>query len=111
MINVINTHTHPTVTGMPIYRGTPLGNLYDWKGSPLAKFKVANRAEAIAKYKEWLPAQVAAGNEAVLGELRKIWRKHRSGRVNLLCFCVPQDCHGDVIKAWILEQESLLDSK
>lgn len=105
MINIVNSHTHPEATGIPIYRSTPLGNLYDWKGSPLAKFRVANRAEAIEKYAEWFPAQVKAGNEAVLGELRKIWRQHRSGSVNLICFCSPRDCHGRIIKEWILQKE------
>ncbi len=102
MITVVNKNTHePTERDIYIGRGSPLGNPYDWRGSPAAKFKCCCRASAIENYKKWLVAQMTNGNETVLDEMRKIYRMARDGDVYLVCFCEPQPCHGNIIASVI----------
>jgi hypothetical protein len=60
----------------------------------LAKFKVANRAEAIARFREWFLSQP---------ELVARARRELRGKV-LGCWCKPAACHGDVI-AEIIDSE------
>jgi hypothetical protein len=60
----------------------------------LAKFRVKDRAEAIAKFREWFLAQP---------ELVARARRELRGKV-LGCWCRPASCHGDVI-AEIIDSE------
>ncbi|MGB3203728.1 MAG: DUF4326 domain-containing protein [Crinalium sp.] len=84
------------------------------KGSALANpFKLKDpkneieRAEVIEKYRQWLWQQIQSKNALVLGELEELRQiLLREGTVSLLCYCSPNLCHGDVIKAcliWIIE--------
>jgi protein gp37 len=65
---------------------------YGLKESPFANpFKIAsdtpaNRAEAIAKYREWIATQ-----PALLQQLESLRGK------KLVCWCTPKDCHGHVL--------------
>jgi hypothetical protein len=60
----------------------------------LAEFKVASRAEAVSKFREWFLGQPALVERA---------RRELRGKV-LGCWCKPASCHGDVI-AEIIDQE------
>jgi hypothetical protein len=70
-----------------VYIGRPSkwGNPFSHKDGTLARFKVATREEAIAKYRERL---LSSPLRHVLHELR--------GKV-LGCWCKPLPCHGDVL--------------
>ena len=67
------------------------------KGSALANpfvlGKDGNRDTCCEKYRRWLWQQINAGNRAVLDELNVL----RDTRPDLVCFCAPQKCHGDII--------------
>ncbi|MCI0395973.1 MAG: DUF4326 domain-containing protein [Chloroflexi bacterium] len=73
--------------------------------SPLANpFKVKDfgRGQTIVHYRRWLWQRIQAGDEAVLNALRAI----DESKV-LVCWCAPDPCHGDVIKAaadWLRQQ-------
>lgn len=71
-----------------VYVGRPSdwGNPYSHENDTLARWRVASRAEAIARYEEWLLAKPAL--LARLPELR--------GRV-LGCWCHPLPCHAMVL--------------
>ncbi len=71
-----------------VYIGRPSkwGNPFSHLNSPLAEFRVKNRAEAIARYEEWIQQQPHL--MAALPELK--------GKV-LGCWCKPHACHGDVL--------------
>ena len=56
------------------------------------------RAQAIAAYRVWLAERVAAGDEAIMEELKRIKGLSRIGDVRLNCWCRPLACHGQVIK-------------
>jgi hypothetical protein len=75
--------------------------------SPLANpFKVAvyGRTRAISRYRRWLWARMQAGDTAVLAALQAI-----DEQTVLVCWCKPEACHGDVVKAaadWVRSQAS-----
>lgn len=102
MIHVANKRTHRrTERDVPIHRGFPLGNPFDWRGSPLAEFKVSNRAEAIAEFAKMFDEKVRRGDKVFLDELRRIYRLAKQGDVYLVCYCVPDNCHGFHIKQFL----------
>lgn len=71
-----------------IYIGRPSkwGNPFSHENNTLAKFKVASREEAIAKYAQWIIKQ-----ENLLKDLTELKDKI------LGCWCYPKPCHGEVL--------------
>lgn len=70
--------------------GIPAGAVYigrpsKW-GNPFVEGKDGTRAEVIAKYTDWLWR-----NERLLADLHELRGK------DLVCWCAPQPCHGDVL--------------
>lgn len=63
-----------------------IGRPSKW-GNPFEIGKDGTRAEVIAKYREWLLSQPELVAEA---------KRELRGKV-LGCWCVPNDCHGDVL--------------
>lgn len=105
-INVVNVHQHkPTLNDVYIGRGSALGNPFTHL--PLEKSKavvqVATRDEAVKSYKNWIRNQIIDGDKAIVGELNKIKLMAENREcINLVCYCKPKSCHGDVIKEIIL---------
>jgi hypothetical protein len=63
------------------------GNPFSHKPGTKARFQVATREEAIAKYEEWLlqnPDMVALAKRVLKGKV-------------LGCWCEPKACHGHVL--------------
>src|SRR5215204_6375273 len=80
MPRVLNKRRH----GVPeaaVYIGRPS----KW-GNPFVLGKDETRDEVIAKYRQWI-----SNNSALLAALPGL-----RGR-NLVCFCAPASCHGDVL--------------
>lgn len=105
-IKVVNKHTHkPTASDFYIGRGSPLGNLYSHLDNTKALFKVETREQAVEKYEIKLLQDVKQGKNQVVNALNSIYKKVKAGEeVNLVCFCAPKKCHGDVIKKLILSK-------
>ena len=70
-----------------IGRPGPWGNPFSHQEGTLAKFKVADRDEAIDRYEAWVMAQP----EFVQRIKRELKNKI------LGCFCIPNRCHGEVL--------------
>lgn len=92
MIRVVNKHKHkPTPDDIYIGRGSALGNI----------FKIGehgSREEVIAQYREYLRRRIACRHPDILRAFKEIMDRERSGKnTNLVCFCAPQACHGDLI--------------
>jgi hypothetical protein len=102
MITVVNKRTHkPTSTDVYVGRGSVLGNPYTGSKdirNTKANYQVANREEAIESYHQWLDEKLADGDKRVRKALNDIYLQAKNGNVNLVCYCKPHDCHGDVIK-------------
>jgi hypothetical protein len=80
------------------------------KGSALANPYVlgrdGDRDQCVAKYRAWLWQRIQTNDQGVLGELNYL----RQQRPDLVCFCAPQKCHGDVILKciqWMDEQQPI----
>lgn len=83
-----------------IGRGSIWGNPYSHKEGTKALFKVGSVAEAIASYRRHLWRQINAG-EITIQMLKTLDGKR------LACYCVPNPCHGNIIKQavqWAKEQ-------
>ena len=77
-----------------IGRPSPLGN-------PYAIGPNISRNQAIEAYRTWLTDMIVAKNMRVMLALKHIYRLHTTGTAVLSCWCKPNACHGDVIKAYI----------
>ncbi|ADE14135.1 conserved hypothetical protein [Nitrosococcus halophilus Nc 4] len=83
--------------GVYIGRPSPLGN-------PFVIGRDGNRDEVIAKYQALLEVTLEGRSQArtEFNRLVKIYRE--TGELNLVCWCAPRACHGDVIKEQILNR-------
>lgn len=73
-------HKDAPVDAVYIGRPSPWGN-------PFAMSKVVSRDEALVKFKEWIKTQP---------ELIEKIKRELKGK-DLVCFCHPKPCHGDVL--------------
>jgi len=89
-MKVLNKHDAGASAGVYIGRGSIWGN-------PFMIGRDGNREEVIAKYKAWIVERFEfqpGMREFILEPLR--------GK-DLVCFCAPQACHGDVLLEMIGE--------
>lgn len=114
MFKVMNGKTHGFVGKNKIYIGR---NSYQMKGSILGnKFSVKKygREGCIAKYKEWLWNEVKKGEGKVYDELVRIGEMMLDSKENieLVCWCSPLGCHGDIIKScieWMIKEGLIME--
>lgn len=83
---VINIYKDPSAKSRPdsVYIGRPS----PW-GNPFVIGKDGTRAEVIAKYRDYLQKNP---------EFEERVKRELAGK-NLVCFCAPKPCHGDVLLA------------
>jgi hypothetical protein len=99
MVRVVNKHKHiPTSNDVYIGRGSIFGNPYSSKNGTKAQFIVASKSEAIASYKKYFDERIRVDEE-----FKSAVESLRGRDVNLVCFCKPSPCHGDVIKEYLDE--------
>ena len=99
MINIVNKRKHKaTSNDFLIGRPSPLGNIYSHMDNTLAIYKVSSRDEAVDKYELYLLTQIADKNIPIIVALNEIIYLAINGDVNLVCWCAPAKCHGDIIK-------------
>ena len=109
MIQVVNKYKiKPSADDVYIGRGSLLGNPYTSvkDKETLAKYTCDTREDSITLYKEYLLNKIRSRDRIVCGEIKRIYDLHKRGNVNLVCFCKPKSCHGDII----VEVISILDS-
>jgi hypothetical protein len=84
-----------------IGRGSKLGNPFTHlplEGTK-AQYHVESREEAVSEYEKWIEEKIAEKDDKVLRgleEIKKVLAEY--GEVNLVCYCAPQSCHGDILK-------------
>lgn len=70
-----------------------------------AQFVCQTREESIKNYQKYLKLELAKKKPSpIKQEMSRIYRMALNGGVRLTCFCVPQACHGEVIKRFIEEK-------
>lgn len=79
---VLNANSNSTYILDSVYIGRP-----SKFGNPFSIGKDGNRDEVIDKYEEWVNKQP---------ELIKTIKNELKGK-DLLCWCKPKACHGDII--------------
>lgn len=108
MINVVNKYKHePSNNDVYIGRGSPLGNPFTGSKNvenTKATFQCSSREEAIKSYENYLRVAISNKNSYICNEMNRIWKMAKTGDVNLVCFCKPKTCHGDIIKKLIGEK-------
>lgn len=67
------------------------------------------RDKIIKEYKVWLWTHIQNNNPIIMKELERLHKLARdTDELNLICFCAPKPCHGDVVKTCIewIEREN-----
>jgi hypothetical protein len=62
------------------------------------------RDESVDAYAIWIKAQIAAKDPRICAELNRLYKLAKAGPLELECYCAPERCHGDVIRALLLEK-------
>lgn len=105
-IAIVNKRAHlPTAGAADIYigRGSPLGNPFSHLPSTSHPTKhCVSREDAVDSFRFHLVERLSAGDVAIRGALNEIFRAAQIGPVNLICYCAPAKCHGEVIREVIL---------
>lgn len=106
-LTVKNKHkSKPEPCDVYIGRGSILGNPFthlrieDTK----AQYKCESREHSIESFEKYLMKKIEEKDLKICGELNRIFIMAQEGNVNLICFCKPKSCHGDVIKKIIEEK-------
>lgn len=107
MITVVNKYKHtPTENDVYIGRGGVLGNPFTSikDKQTLAKFVCDSREESIESFREYILEKIASKDKVICDELNRIYKMPQA---NLICFCKPKSCHGDIIKEIIESKKPL----
>ena len=100
MLSIIvhNKHWSVIPTGsIFIGRGSALGNEYSHLPKTKALYKVGSRKEAIEAYLNDLPTNLK--KPQFKREVKRLYDTYKStGSLNMVCYCSPHACHGDVLK-------------
>lgn len=101
MITVVNKYKHtPTQNDIYIGRGSVLGNPFTsiQNRQTKAEFICSTPEQSVENFRNYLSEKIKARDRKVCDELNRIYNLVKTTDVNLICFCKPKICHGDVIK-------------
>lgn len=105
MIKVVNKKTHtPTDVDIYIGRGSVLGNPYTGTKKleqTKAKYQSSSRESSIDDYEKYIKKKILDNDRVICDELNKIYKMAKNGDVNLVCYCSPKPCHGQIIRGII----------
>lgn len=96
-ITVRNKRTWKKAGGEYIGRPSVLGNPF-----PIS----LGRTRCIRDYEFWIYEAIPANNKPIRAELARLAKIATLGDLNLICWCAPKACHGDIIKQIIEEMIS-----
>lgn len=101
MIIVKNKHKSKKESNdIYIGRGSILGNPYTHfdLDKTKAEFQCKSREESISSYEKYIISKIESKDPEICKELNRIYFLALYQDVNLVCFCKPKSCHGDIIK-------------
>ena len=104
MIQVVNKYAHKPDARHDVYigRGSAFGNPFTHRplANSKAQFKCVSREAAIASYKSYFFDRIRKDIE-FRKKLKDLSDISKAGDLNLICFCKPKSCHGDIIKQFL----------
>lgn len=109
-LRVVNKYKHePTSDDVYIGRGSIFGNPYSHiPSSDKNVIMCDTREESINAYRTYFQDIIdgcGCKNKRFKRQLREMIVKLKlGGEVNLVCYCKPKTCHGDIIKEYLLTQ-------
>ena len=107
-IQVVNKTTYASSTPYQVYvgRGSVLGNPYTSKNldKTKAKYQCANKEEALSNYRKYLLEKIKDNDKDICDELNAIFMLAVKHKCDLVCYCAPNKCHGDIIKEIIVDK-------
>lgn len=89
----------PTENTVYIGRPSKWGNPFSHMENTLAEFKVKDRDEAVDKYEEYLLEKMKSPTFV------KMMKSELKGK-DLMCWCKPARCHGDVLLKYANEENN-----
>lgn len=95
-VEVINKRNH---SKGGVYIGRP--GIF---GNPFRIGPDGDRAEVIEKYRQWLSVELGRNQELREALEDLVQRVSRGEDLQLVCWCAPQPCHGDVLAELIRER-------
>ena len=107
MIKVKNKHkSKPEPNDIYIGRGSALGNPFTHLdlSETKAEYKCNSRDEAISNYESYIKNKIKEKDFKICRELNNIFLLAIKQDINLVCYCSPKSCHGDIIKKIIEEK-------
>jgi hypothetical protein len=104
MIKVVNKYDHKPNSRNDVYigRGSAFGNPFTHRplSNSLAQFKCISREAAIASYKSYFYKRLR--NDPVFRKkVTDLQNRAKTSDLNLVCFCKPKSCHGDILKQYL----------
>ena len=105
-ITLVNKKTHiPTDYDYYIGRPSILGNPYSHKKDSIADIIVKNREIAIDSYRTYFYNKIEKNGKDFINELDKLLFFYKENKhINLVCWCYPKRCHGEIIKEYLEEK-------
>lgn len=106
-ITVVNKYKHsPTENDVYIGRGSVLGNPFTsiQDRQTKAEFICESREESVEMFRDYLFRKIAEKDKKICDVLNRIYKMPE---VNLVCFCKPKSCHGDIIREIIESKKAL----
>lgn len=101
LISVVNKYTFKGLHAVYIGRPSPLGNPYKITDSK-------SRDDVIDAYERYLIGGYESDGR-IQRAINDLVEKYLAGEeINLLCFCAPRRCHGEVIREFV---EKLAESR
>ncbi len=104
-LKVVNGHTHyPTLENdVLVARPSIFGNPYTHMKleNTVAEFQCKTREEAIDNYRTHFYKKIHSDKKfkkEINKILKKMWNEEK---INLVCYCQPKLCHGDVVKSFL----------
>jgi len=86
-----------------IMRPSVLSNEWSHNPNSAAKVFVETRKEAVAEYEKSFLKKIKKKG-AFRDEVIRIFKLAKTKNIYLMCCCKPMLCHGDIIKAFLIEQ-------
>lgn len=106
MIKVVNKRSGEE--GEYIGRPSPLGNPFTHlTRTKHAMFLCDTREESIRRYREWLEYHISEKTPEIMDEMQRLYDLSQEGDLNLVCWCKPLSCHGDILKEYLEQWEEI----